>query len=87
MVSVVFHCSPLNYLYWLLSSSSFSAVKTHAFEMVADRLIILQLAAFLEIAHVLLGWVKGGVLQTIIQVNSAKDIMLKAFLWKVCHLV
>ncbi|VUZ40546.1 unnamed protein product [Hymenolepis diminuta] len=43
-------------------------VKSKAFDMVADRLIILQLAAFLEIAHVLLGWVKGRVLPTVIQV-------------------
>nr|CDS31666.1 3 hydroxyacyl coenzyme A dehydratase 3 [Hymenolepis microstoma] len=43
-------------------------IKSKAFDLVADRLIILQLAAFLEIAHVLLKWVKGRVLPTIIQV-------------------
>ncbi|KAL5960526.1 Very-long-chain 3R 3-hydroxyacyl-CoA dehydratase 3 [Taenia solium] len=43
-------------------------VKTRVFNMVADGLIVLQLASLLEIAHVLLGWVKAGVLPTIIQV-------------------
>ncbi|VDO12540.1 unnamed protein product [Rodentolepis nana] len=45
-------------------------VKSKAFDLVADRLIILQLAAFLEIAHVLLKWVKGKVLPTIIQASK-----------------
>ncbi len=54
------------------SFSYFSEMKPRAFDLVIDRLIIVQLAAFLEIAHVLLGWVKGGVLQTIIQVRISK---------------
>ena len=53
-------------------------MKSHAFEMVADRLIILQIAALLEIAHVLLGWVKGGVIQTIIQVTSLSQWEIRA---------
>lgn len=44
-------------------------MKTRVFDMVADRLIVLQLASLLEVAHVLLGWVKGAVLPAIIQVT------------------
>ncbi|VDD76975.1 unnamed protein product [Mesocestoides corti] len=43
------------------------AMKSRAFDLVADRLIVVQVAAFLEIAHVLLGWVKGGILPKIMQ--------------------
>lgn len=44
-------------------------MKLRAYDLVIDRLILVQGAAFLEIAHVLLGWVKGGVLQTVLQVR------------------
>ncbi|KAH9282485.1 Very-long-chain (3R)-3-hydroxyacyl-CoA dehydratase [Echinococcus granulosus] len=55
------------------------AMKKRVFDMVADRLMVLQLASFLEIAHVLLGWVKGGVLPTIGQVFG-RNLVLFAIL-------
>ncbi|KAM7537301.1 hypothetical protein Aperf_G00000062372 [Anoplocephala perfoliata] len=57
-----------------------NSVKPRAFDMVADRLIILQLAAFLEIAHVLLGWVKGAPMQTVIQVLGRNLVLLAVLL-------
>ncbi|VDM31052.1 unnamed protein product [Hydatigera taeniaeformis] len=48
--------------------NAFAAIKKRVFDMVADRLIVLQLASLLEVAHVLLGWVKGGILSTIMQI-------------------
>uniref|UniRef100_A0A5K3FMZ6 Very-long-chain (3R)-3-hydroxyacyl-CoA dehydratase n=1 Tax=Mesocestoides corti TaxID=53468 RepID=A0A5K3FMZ6_MESCO len=55
------------------------AMKSRAFDLVADRLIVVQVAAFLEIAHVLLGWVKGGILPKIMQV-CGRNIVLFAVL-------
>ena len=45
-----------------------SEVKKHAFEQVGDQLTTVQVVAMMEIVHPLLGWVKTGVAQPIMQV-------------------
>ncbi|VDN09973.1 unnamed protein product [Dibothriocephalus latus] len=43
-------------------------MKSEAYALVADRLFIVQLASFLEIVHVAMGWVKSSLLPTTSQV-------------------
>ncbi|BHF65439.1 Very-long-chain [Sparganum proliferum] len=43
-------------------------VKSEAYALVADRLLIVQLASFLEIVHVVMGWVRSSTLATTLQV-------------------
>ncbi|VDM05722.1 unnamed protein product [Schistocephalus solidus] len=57
-------CNPLS----MNCVLSLPDMKSEAYTLVADRMLIVQLASFLEIVHASMGWVRSSVLATALQV-------------------